>query len=305
MSTEDNIEEITPSEGQNSDKRKTKKRRIFLGFAIASLFLLGLCIATGVLNLNFNLYGGGISIENLVITDELSESGELINPPQDTFEATEKVIGLITTTGIDASVGMRWYHENELIYEQLGRTIDNKFATHIEGSSLTPLPSGEYRVEAFIGRGDPIKTATFTVKEFELVLEVNPPQPVPSGHEDIENAPYVEVPFVFDEVWEIDGEELKINEVKITFFKDDVLFVIVVDSEIASNELSETEARELSRPIAEYAIENGYYEKAEGITINGIQYDFDELNEPVVVTLYNRTYGGGFRTRFNVEDLSN
>ena len=306
--SEDIIKETMPSvPDPDPGQKQTRQNKILIGLAAGIILLCGLCVVTGVIDLNISSFGGAIWFEDLILTDALSESGEVLSPPQSTFKATDRINGLITTSGADGPVAMRWYYGQELLYEPVGRTVDNKFSTYIEGSPLSPLPSGEYRVEAFIGlgRNEPKKTVTFTVEEFNPVLKVVPPQPTPDGHEDIENAPYVEVPFAFDEIWTIDDQEWVINEVKITFFQDQILFVIVVESEISIEELTEDEAREISRPIAEYALENGYYEMAKEIEINGEKYDFAQFSEPIVVTLFNISVGGGYRTRFEFTDLSN
>jgi hypothetical protein len=285
------------------DKKSNKRKYVLIGAGLLVVSCLCL-LATGVLNINTDFYAGGYSVEKVVVTDELGSDGRPASQESKTvFSPTGRIDTAVYTSGIDATVGMRWYHEDTLLFEMFERTRDNYLATYLEGAPYQPLPSGQYRVEIHIGRNSPpVETVYFVVEELDL--EVIPPMPTPQGHIDIENAPYLEVPIAFDEVWEIDDDTWNVNEVKITFFEDSVLFVIVIDSDIGIDELSEAEARQLSKPIAQYALQNGYYEAAKAVEINGIQYEFDNFTDPIVVTFFNKSEERGYRTRFNIDDLT-
>ncbi len=286
------------------DKKSNKRKYILIGVGLLVVSCLCL-LATGVLNINTDFYAGGYSVEKVVVTDELDPDGKPISQESKTvFAPTGRIDAAVYTSGIDATVGMRWYHEDTLVFEMFERTRDNYIATYLEGAPYQPLPGGQYRVEIHIGLDSPpVETVYFVVEELDL--EVIPPMPTPEGHIDIESAPYLEVPIAFDEVWEIDDDTWNVNEVKITFYKDSVLFVIVVESDIGIDELSEAEARQLSKPIAQYALQNGYYDTAKAVEINGIQYEFDNFTEPIVVTFFNKSEARGYRTRFNIDDLTN
>jgi hypothetical protein len=143
------------------------------------------------------------------------------------------------------------------------------------------------------------QTVYFTVKEFELAIDNIPPTPI--GHIDIENSQNLEIPFAFDEIWEIDGVEWHINEVKIVFLRDVELFVVVVETDLDPLNLPEAEIEEIAKPIAIYSIENGYWDQARQIKIDGKTYP---LTEPLAITLINPDNPGqGNRVRFDIDGL--
>ena len=281
---------------KNSDKRKF----ILVGIGL----LLVSCIylsATGVLNFGADFYAGGYSVEDVIVTDEFGpDEKPLSNESKVNFSPTSKINAAVFTSGIDATVGMLWYHEDSLLFELFERTRDNYIATYIEGESHRPLPSGEYRVEIHIGQDSPpVKTVHFTVEEVDLV--VIPAQPTPEGHKDIEGATFLEVPFAFDEIWIINGEEWRINEAKIVFLSDAELFVVVVETDLDPSTLSEEELEDFTRPVAKYAVDNGYWDQARQIQVNDETY---KLDEPLAITLINPDDPGqGNRARFEIEEL--
>lgn len=241
------------------------------------------------------------SVEDLIVTNDLRTLDESEQRPQTEFEATERINAVVVTSGDDAGVmGIKWYYDDILIHEQFGKTNNNQFVSFIQGSPLTPLVSGNYRVEATVIAGGTLITRTFKVKDYEIVLDVNPLLPTPIGHINIENAPYANVPFAFDEVWEIENTDWIINEVKIAFFIDRVFFNVIVESEILPDRISKEEATEIARPIAEYAIQNGYLQTAREIEVNGKKHEF---TDPITITLFNKEFGGGYRVLFDLEEL--
>lgn len=301
MNIEDPQVEITDSSPEPKPEKKSNKRRNIL-IGVGSLILLCICLwATGIIKFNTDFYAGGVSIEDVIVTNELGSDGRPVGRESKlSFEPTGRIDTAVYTSGIDATVGMRWYHDDTLLFELFERTQNNYIATFLEGSSRSPLPSGEYRVEVHLGENSsPVETVEFIVEDFEL--EIIPPQPTPEGHVDIENSPYLEIPFVFDEIWETDDREWHISEAKIVFLSDAELFVVVVETDLDFTGFSENTLEILTRPIAQYAVENGYWEEARQIQINGETY---KLDEPIAITLINpEKPNQGYRVRFDVEEL--
>lgn len=281
--------------------KRDKRKVVLIGIGLSLLSCCICLLATGVLNFNTDFYAGGISIEEVVVTDELGpDERPLSRVSKSVFEPVGRIDAAVYTSGVDGTVGMRWYHEDTLIFEAFERTRDNYIATYLEGLPHSPLPAGQYRVDIHLGRGgSPIETVRFTVKELEL--EVVPTFPTPEGHVDIENATFVEVPFAFDEVWQIEGEEWYINEVKIVFLESGAILVMVVETDLNPVDFSEEELIPLARPIAEYALENGYLEQARQIQING---ETHQLDEPLAITFINpENPGRGNRVRLEIDEL--
>ena len=279
--------------------KSTNKRKIIL-LVIGVIVMTCICLsAFGILNLDF--YAGPYSVEQVVVTDELGNDGRpLTHESKLVFSPIGRIDTAVYTSGIDATIGMIWYHEDVYQFEFFERTQNNYIATYLEGTKRTPLPSGEYRVEIHIGRDSPPNEVVyFTVEELEI--EVIPPYPTPVGHQDLENAPYLEVPFVFDEVWQIGDDAWQINEAKIVFLSDAELLVIVAGTDLTPLDLSDSELETLAKPIAEYAINEGYWDQARQIQIDGETY---KLDEPIAITLINPDNpGSGNRIRFGIDEL--
>ncbi len=282
------------------EKKSNKRKYAFVGIGL--LIISCICLsATGVLNFDVDSYAGDFSIENVIVTDEFGPDEKPLSQESKTsFAPTGRINAAVFTSGTDAIIGTLWYHEDMLVSELFARTRDNYIFTYIEGESHRPLPGGEYRVEIHIGKGNPpVRTVRFTVEEVDFV--VVPAYPTPEGHKDIENSVLLEAPFVFDEIWNIDGEEWRINEAKIVFLRDAELFVVVVETELNPSDFSEEELETFTRPVAKYAVDNGYWDQARQIQINGETY---ELDEPLAITLINpENPGQGSRARFDIEEL--
>ena len=75
----------------------------------------------------------------------------------------------------------------------------------------------------------------------------------------------------------------------------------MVETDLDFTGFSENTLEILTRPIAQYAVENGYWEEARQIQINGETY---KLDEPIAITLINpEKPNQGYRVRFDVEEL--
>ncbi len=138
--------------------------------------------------------------------------------------------------------------------------------------------------------------------------EVIPPQPTPVAHKDVENAAFVDVPFAFDETWQIGETVWPINEVKITFLGDDVFVTVAVETDIDLSALSQDEAFAITKPIAIYAVHKGYLDQARELKIDGQSYPLDEV---IYINLVNRMSGDPLnqvgtpvlRLGFSIKDL--
>jgi hypothetical protein len=248
---------------------------------------------------------GAYSIDEIVLTNELDSTGRPVRSANK-FRPSERIIGWVSTQGAEGIVGMRWYYEDELIFEHFGKTEDNEILTYLQSTADITLPEGEYRLDIHITPGTPKTTIPFIVEQYEP--NVIPPQPTPTNHTDIENSAFVDVPFVFDEVWLIGDRAWHINEVKVTFIEEDVFVTVAVDVELDLSKLSEQQAFAITKPIAVYAINNGYLDQARNLQIDDKFYDLDEI---IYVNLVNRKSTDPFkqtgkpvyRTGFNINDL--
>jgi hypothetical protein len=158
------------------------------------------------------------------------------------------------------------------------------------------LPEGNYRLEITTG-GTPLEVIEFTVSQDKP--ELSTIQPTPIGHQKLETSPFVEVPFAFDEIWTIDGEDWQINEVKIVLLSETPIIAVVAIVEENPAELTENQLRPITQPIALYAIQNGYLETAKSLEIDGEILEYEEL----FITLFNPELGAGNRTPFVIDQL--
>ena len=281
-------------------KGSNVSRWLLIGIPVA---LIGICciaaliVAPSVFKLR--LENGDYSIESVTLSTGL-ENGQPVGI-REVFMPSDNIICTVKTSGVDGGIiGMRWYAGEQLIYENTGKTIDNTISTYIASNSSLVLPDGDYRVEIYMV-DDPLETVHFEVRTYHP--SANPPISIPDGHKNIEIPWYPEVPFAFDEVWEIGGSKWTINEVKIVIMKDtDEYFVaVVVDTDlehIAS--MSEADAKKLASPVAQYAVENNYLEKARSLEIDGIKYKLDKF---VFVNLINPVTKEVYRAKFRMDEL--
>jgi hypothetical protein len=269
---------------------------------LAILSLLAVCCLIGAVVLlrnSLTVKGGGYSIDQVVLTNALDANGHPVGS-SDTFKPSEKIICWVSTSGVDGIVGMRWYYGDKLIGEQFAKTRNNSIYTFLQSSQSGTLEEGQYRVQIHLTPSSvPLKTIRFTVKKY--APNVVPPQPTPTNHQSIEKQPYTEIPFAFDEVWTIGETKWRVNEVKIVFLESGESFVeVVVDTDIKNPmELSEKQAKDVAKPVALYAVQHGYLERARSLQIDGKSY---ALNELLFVSLINGAAGN--RAMFNLSELS-
>lgn len=262
---------------------KLPSKSITIGL-VAFLIISATCLGVGYFYLGYSgLYGpaGNYSIEQVVLTNRLDDNEKPIGSANN-FRPYEPIIGWVGTKGAEGTVGFRWFHEDEMLFEYFGQTQDHQIATYLESNDTAVLPEGDYRLEIHTTGLTPQETIEFTVKQYRP--EVIPPQPVPSDHRRIEPSPFVEVPFAFDEIWLLNGLDWKINEVKIVFLDDKVVPAIVVKTERDLSKLSKAEAAKLTNPLVAYAFKNGYLDQARNLKIDGVTYP---LNEQMYVNLVN------------------
>ena len=146
-----------------------------------------------------------------------------------------------------------------------------------------------------------LETVYFEVKIYHPT--VNPPISIPEGHTNIEVPWYPEAPFAFDEVWNIDGSNWKVNEVKVVLMDDtkEYFVAVVVDTDMKDIlSLSEEEAKSRTREVALYALENGYVEKAKRLEIDGKHHD---LEKSLFVILKNPSNQLVYRIQFMMNEL--
>ena len=282
------------------EKKSSKFPRWLIAVPIT---LFGLCCIAAFIFVpmvfKVNVSGGGYSIESVTLSTDL-ENGQPVGVTT-VFKPSDTIICTVKTTGIkDGIIGMRWYLDDQKIYETAGKTQDNVISTYIQSNKNAILPEGKYRVEIFMVE-EALETVYFEVKIYHPT--VNPPISIPEGHTNIEVPWYPEAPFAFDEVWNIDGSNWKVNEVKVVLMEDtDEYFVaVVVNTDMKDMmSISEDEAKARTRAIALYAIENGYVETAKGLEIDGKHYDLDQS---FFVILKNPSNQQVYRIKFTMDEL--
>jgi hypothetical protein len=283
-----------------------RPRTVILVISLISLVVV--CAIAGVAGYfyvsslaQYDIYGpdGYHGIEKVVLTNELDEDENPVES-QKVFRPSDPIIGWVGTKGAEGIIGFRWFYEDEMIFEYFGKTTDNKINTYIQSNNTVILPEGNYRLEIHTTGVIPREVLEFTVEQYKP--EVEPAQPSPVAHQKLERSVFVEVPFAFDETWAIGGEAWQINEVKIVFLGDEAVCpAIVVETDLDLEKLSDEQAHELTKPIAIYAIENGYIETAREIKVDGISYDFDQVYVNMIKDINNITTGS--RVKFLIKDL--
>jgi hypothetical protein len=291
-----------------TSKSSTKKYLVIgIVLVVAICALLGSAGYLYFSNLRqYDLVGanGPYSIERVVLTNELDEDGQPIGS-MNIFKPSDTIIGWVGTRGAEGIIGFRFFYEDEMLFERFGKTQDNHIFGYIQSNSVAILPEGNYRLEIHTTGGTPHEVLPFRVERYKP--EVVPALPVPADHQQLETTQFVEIPFVFDEVWTVEGEMWQINEVKIVFLRDEAVFpAIVVATDFNASKLSNEEAHELAKPIAMYALENGYIERASRIKIDGTSYGFDEVYvnfiEGKIITTEEEKRAGN-RVPFLLEEL--
>jgi hypothetical protein len=290
------------SEVQPQEKKPSKFPRWLL--IAAPILFIGVCCVILVVVVkpffNVNVKSGGYSIESVTLSSDL-ENNQPVDV-KDVFNPSEAIICTVKTTGIeDGIIGMRWFLGENKIYEHIGKTKNNTISTYIQSNASAVLPEGKYRVEIFLVESSIEEVVYFEVKIYHPA--VNPPIATPEGHINIEIPWYPEVPFAFDEVWNIDDTEWKINEVKVVLMDNtqEYFVAVVVNTDMKDiSSISEDEAKAITRAIAVYAIENGYLEKAKTIEIDGKHYDLDQS---FFVILKNPSNQQVYRIKFTMHEL--
>jgi hypothetical protein len=293
---------LPPNEILTPEKKSPKfPRWLLVAIPVA---LIGLCCIAAVLIVvptvfQVNVSGGGYSIESVTLSTGL-ENGQPVGI-KDVFMPSDTINCTVKTSGIkDGIIGMRWYLGDNVIYDFTGKTKDNIIGTYLRSTKSTVIPEGKYRVEIFTTE-KPLQIVNFEVKIYHPT--VNPPISIPAGHRNIEVPWYPEVPFAFDEVWKIGNEEWKVNEVKVVLMDEtqEYFVAVVIDTDMnVMMELSESNAKERTRPIALYAIENGYLEKAKGLEIDGKHYDLEQSFFVIIKNPSNQQIN---RVKFSMDEL--
>jgi hypothetical protein len=292
----------SPLPNEVISEQKVSKSPRWLLFVIPLVLLSVCCVVLTVVVrpfFNLNVESGGYSIESVTLSTDLED-----NEPvgiKDVFMPSEPIICTVKTSGVDGIIGMRWFVGENEIFEHIGKTQNNTISTYIESNKSAILPEGKYRVEIFLVENSIEEVVEFEVKVYHP--SVIPPISIPEGHQNIEIPWYPEVPFAFDEVWVIDDIEWKVNEVKVVLMDgtQEYFVDVVIDTDmkdIAS--IGEEEAKARTLPVALYAIENGYVEKAKSLEIDGKYHDLDQF---FFVTLINPPSSDAYRVKFLMDEL--
>ena len=288
---------VEDSNVANRISKRLRRQKLIAGIlGLAAICVIGACLASRTL-LQLNFFGGGYSITNVVLTDELDSDGKPVGS-KDTFTPADTILGWVGTEGAEGPVGFRWYYGTELIFEHFGRTQGNQISTYIHSTDTVTLPEGDYRLEIHLTGDTPHEVVEFNIAQYRP--ELSEIQPTPVGHVTLEVSPYVEVPFAFDETWTINGKNWPINEVKIVFLDESPIVAVVVVAEENFSQTDESELVPLIKPVAAYAVQNGYVDLAQSLEIDGEKFEFDEI----YVNLFDPVSRGGTRVPFEIEGLS-
>jgi hypothetical protein len=156
------VENIVSTKTENKPKKLSIKWWLVGGIA-GAFILFVICLAiifTGKLQLN--AVSGPIYITQAGLTSGFDEQGMPL-PSDNKFSTTQPRIYCYVEISAPkpVNVGVRWYRENELIFE-MRELVDKRRAFYIQNQPGHTFEEGNYRVELFLIE-DPILTIPFTI----------------------------------------------------------------------------------------------------------------------------------------------
>ena len=151
------------STNTESKPKKSSNKWWLVGGVAGSILLFVLCLAViFTAKLQLNTVSGPISITQAGLTSGFDEQGMPL-PSDNKFPTTQPRIYCYVEISAPKSVnvGVRWYREDELIFE-MRELVDRRRAFYIQNQPGHTFEEGNYRVELFLIE-DPILTIPFTV----------------------------------------------------------------------------------------------------------------------------------------------
>ena len=153
---------------ENHKVAESRKGLWIMATGLIIPLIILLCIAAFVLlraagNLNIDRISGDVYITeaHLTAAPEGSSSGNGSSGPP--FHPHTEEIHLITTVQSDAPVpvGVRWYREGDLIFEERARVMGT-VAWYVRPGTLNYFQPGHYKVEIFLVE-EPVRTLEFEI----------------------------------------------------------------------------------------------------------------------------------------------
>jgi len=245
------------------------------------------------------------SLKQVILTDTLDKHGLPVRPVNQ-FTPNQTIICWVELTTARGWLEVRWFHEDSLIFEHTDQFLQTSY-TFIQSTPQAALAEGAYRVEIYTAKDQPLEIIQFTVKRYKP--NIAPTIIIPEHHQDLEDSPFVTIPFVFDEQWQLNEAIYDINQVQIVMEnKADIYVSVTVKTTLNPGALTSYQTKRICKPIAHYALTKGYISQAKQLQIDGQYYALEEL---IGVTLVNREAGvipgiGWLpirRTIFEVNDL--
>jgi hypothetical protein len=105
---------------------------------------------------------GPYQIEEVVLTSELDQVGQPVSSSTK-FTPSQTITCWVATRGAEGLIGMRWYYQDQLIYNGYGETHQNQISTYIRSTPPQLLPKGQYRVEIYTVE-KPHESVYFTIE---------------------------------------------------------------------------------------------------------------------------------------------
>ena len=142
--------------------RRFRKKWWILG---SSLFLVIICVTIALTaRVQLNAVSGSISITDARVTSRIDEQGKPLSSDNIFSTQEPRIYCYVEVSAPKAvNIGVRWYRENELIFES--REMVYQWRTfYIEPLSGRRFEEGNYRVDVFL-INDPIVTIPFTVED--------------------------------------------------------------------------------------------------------------------------------------------
>ena len=143
-------------------KRMRTILKLFAGLGCLFIFFLITLLGLGIIKLNVTTTSGAIAITDVVTTTGFDSQGQPL-PSSNRFSLNETRIYCFVTVKSPnpVNVGVRWFFENSLIYE------DNATFNGSRAFFLQPLPGkvfqqGDYRVEIYLVE-ETLRTVQFSV----------------------------------------------------------------------------------------------------------------------------------------------
>jgi hypothetical protein len=145
------------------NKRKAFGKYVYLFFVCAVVVLL-IFILTKILRIGLYPSVGSISIDEVSLTTGIDVAGQPIDSTTSFNSHQSKIYCFIKITSPKpVNVGIRWYYENHLIYDD-NALVDGSRVFYIQPVEGELFPAGHYHLEIYLLKEN-LRAINFSVTE--------------------------------------------------------------------------------------------------------------------------------------------